>query len=232
MRKYLLFLLILIFPLKLVIAQETFSPKIGLGGHYGYNYSNVRFVPTIRSRPVVMNSYGVVFYYLSEKHLGIQIEANFTEKGWESGTDTTFYNKRKMSYLEFPLLTNINVGGKYLRFIFNAGPYLGFFRESYEGFKVETEDSSIAKSIFYNPHENQEQYTSKPKGNMDYGYCLGIAFGIHSFAGDILLRVRYTQGLTNLFPQYPEGTYKFSQMQTYYAGLSYTYEFTLMSKRK
>jgi hypothetical protein len=214
----------------LVNAQDKYSPKIGIGGHYGFNYSNVRFIPSIRSRPVVMNSYGLVFYYLGEKYLGIQFEANYTERGWESGSDTTFYNKRRMSFLEFPMLTNINVGGKHIRFIFNAGPYLAFFRESYEGFKVETDDANSTKSIFYNPHKNQEQYTSMPNKDIDYGYCLGIAFGFHSFAGDILLRARYTQGLTNLFPQYPEGTYKFSQMQTYYAGISYTYEFSLKPK--
>lgn len=213
-------------------AQKGFRPKIGIGGHYGLSYGNVRFDPTIRSTPVEMYNYGLIFYYISERYLGIQLEANISQRGWQSGSDTTFYNIRKMTYAEFPLLTNITVGSKHLRFNINAGPYLAFFRKSFEGFDVGASETETVHTVSISTYEVQEQYTSKPEKNLDYGFTLGIGIGFHSILGDLTLRARYTQGLTNLFPQYPEGTFKFSQMRNYYAGIGYTYEFQLKPKER
>ncbi len=228
---FLLFILFLGY-FSLLNAQNDFSPRIGLGGHYGYGYANVRFKPSIRSNSIETNNYGLVFYYISEKHLGIQLEVNITERGWESGSDTSFYNERRMRYLDFPLLSNINVGGKHFRFTMNAGPYLAFFRQSFEGFKVGVPLADSERTITNSPYEYQEQYFSQPQGKLDYGYTLGAEIGFYSSLGNISLRFRYTQGLTNLFPQYPEGTFKFSQMRTYSAGISYTYEFWLKPKNR
>jgi hypothetical protein len=214
-----------------VKAQDKFIPTLQIGVHGGVNYGNVRFEPSIRSTPVEMNNYGFILNYVSEPHLGIQLEANISQRGWQSN-DTSFHHIRKMSYLEFPLLTYLTFGKKFFHFNINGGPYVAFYRDSFEGFNISNPVADSVKSIVFKSYEYHQQYGNRPKNNLDYGYVLGAGFGFRTVVGEITFRFRYTQGLTNLFNQYPDGEFRFSQMKTYYAGIGYLYTFKLKSLAK
>ena len=220
MRRFFTIVLIIL-TIGLVQAQDDFHQSFHIGVHSGISYGNVRFKPSIFASPVQMQDFGLMLIYESEPHLGLQLEANISQKGWQSGSDSTIKHTRKMRYLEFPLLTHISVGNKLFRFHVNIGPYIAFYRESVEGFEVANSVSDSVKSIVYQSFEYQEQFGNKPESNFDFGFTGGVAFGFHGKFGELALRVRYSQGLTNLFPQYPKGTYRFSQVRSMYAGVSY-----------
>lgn len=213
-------------------AQNKFVPTFQIGVHGGINYGNVRFEPSIRSAPVEMNNYGIILNYVSQPHTGIQLEANISQRGWQSGSDTNIHHIRKMSYLEFPLLTYLTFGKKFFHFNITGGPYLAFYRDSFEGFNLSNPVADSVKSIIFKSYEYHQQYGNRPKSNLDYGFAFGIGFGFRTIAGELNLRFRYTQGLTNMFTQYPEGEFRFSQMRTYYAGVAYLYTFKFKSLAK
>ncbi len=214
-------ILFVLFFIGTAFGQDEFKPSFQMGMHYGTNYGNVGFKPSIFSSSVQMQDFGFLFIYENVPNLGVQIEANFSQKGWLTDTDTTIMHTRKMNYLEFPLLTHITAGRKYFRFHVNLGPYIAFYRDSFEKFELANPIADSVKSIVYQSFKYQEQYGNKPKSNFDYGFMGGFAFGFYSKFGELTLRLRYSQGLSNLFPQYPKGEYRFSQVQSMYAGISY-----------
>ena len=98
---------------------------IGVGG--GAYASSVDFVPSIPQNQKIDFFGGVSAKYITQNHLGLIIEANYSRRGWEEEYDSEsdFSYSRTLNYLEVPFMTHIYFGDK-ARFIINVGPQISF----------------------------------------------------------------------------------------------------------
>jgi len=85
---------ILLFPMLVLFipnlgAQDQFKSTTYIGISAGASISRVAFSPVvIHQGLVISNSVGLVFRHISEPHIGLQIEVNYTGKGWVENLDT------------------------------------------------------------------------------------------------------------------------------------------------
>ena len=103
-----------IFYLLIVIqlnAQNKLEPKSYLGIIQGINFSRVDFeISEIEQEMLSGYRGGLVFSYFSESYAGIQIELNYTEKGWTGVLDSSEFYNGHINYIELPFLTSIRIG--------------------------------------------------------------------------------------------------------------------------
>ncbi len=168
-------------------AQNQFKPKTYLGIIQGINISRVDFdFSGIELEFQTGYSGGLVFRYVSEPVAGIQIELNYTEKGWSLKPDTTEYYNGKLSYIELPLLTHITLGKNKTFITFNLGPYCSYLVMS-----------SIKSNI---------DYPVKIDNRFEFGYCVSVGIGHHFPVGTFQIEGRYFNSLNNFFDKslYPQ----------------------------
>ncbi len=159
-------------------------PEIYIGTTHGVNGSTMLFNPRVTQTYLLGYNGGVSFRYVTEKHFGLQVELNYSQRGWaeEGGVYS-----RRLDYLELPFLTHIYVGDKN-RFIFNLGPKLGYLLNE----TVLTNDGS-------NPA--QEQHLIPAQFKFDYGIAAGLGYNLHtSRTGVFQLELRAYYGLADVFP--------------------------------
>ena len=97
-------------------AQNEFKSKTYLGIIQGVNFSRVDFdVTGIEQEFIPGYSAGLIFRYVSEPIAGIQIEINYSEKGWSGKLDTSAYYKGRLT-----------IGRKKTYFTINFGPYVSY----------------------------------------------------------------------------------------------------------
>ena len=124
-----------------------------------------------------------------DKHAGIMIEFNYTQRGWivrdTLGTNDT-KETNKMSYVEMPVLTHVNIGGGKFRGLFNIGPYIAYAL-----------DRSWSFQDFNSGEDISEDYTfDKEKDNrLDFGLIVGGGVEYRLGFGKLQAEVRYTVGL-------------------------------------
>ena len=161
-------------------AQNEFKPKTYLGIIQGVNFSQVDFdITGIEQKFLSGYSGGLIFRYVSEPIAGIQIELNYTEKGWSGKIDTSAYYNGRLSYIEMPLLTHITLGKNKTYFTINFGPY-----GSYQ----------IKDDI-----ESSIDYPVEIDNKFEFGYCLAAGLGFRFSIGLFQIEGRYLNSLTNFF---------------------------------
>jgi len=161
-------------------AQKEFKPESYLGVVQGVNFSIVDFeVAGIYQTFRPGYAGGIFFRYVSEPIAGIQIELNYTEKGWLADFSTSEYYKGRLTYIEMPLLTHITLGRKKIFLTLNFGPYV-----SYQ---------------LMNDIETNVDYPIQIDNKFEFGYCGAIGFGFRSVMGSFQIEGRYLNSLTNFF---------------------------------
>ncbi len=100
-----------------------------LGVKGGYNYATATFSHALQ-RINIEEGYkpgmhiGLVAMNYMEKNIGLQVELNYTQKGW-----TQLFNPgtpkftTDLDYIELPMYMNVYIGNKKLRVFFNLGIY-------------------------------------------------------------------------------------------------------------
>ncbi len=227
--KRLLFILCVICWLEPVIGQarENFSPQLAIGFHYGLNRASIDFIPSIGEQPISLYSTGFIINYIREPHLGLQIELNMSQRGWQEENDTAGSYSRTMNYLEVPVLTHITANIKNIRLNFDLGPYVAFFQdysEKYDpGLRIISPGDTLLGDINY--------YGKDIDSKFDYGFMGGVGLGYNTLIGEFQLRFRYTQGMISVFKKYPEGNFRYTQARCFYFGAAYYYTFTFHKKK-
>lgn len=228
MRKIFFTLFIILFSIK-GFCQEEFSPKISLGIRGGVCHSNIFFYPTISSDAIDVPGGGFFINYISEPHLGVQLEMNFITLGWQDETDSLGTYRREMRYQQFPFLTHIELGENKVKVILDLGPYIAF----HQGFKEEYDPNlrfnNLADTVILG---ERNYYGVGPEQNFDYGFLGGLGLAFDTKAGRLTFDVRYSNGLVNVFEKYPKDNFRFSYHQSYFAGFSYSYIFKLKNVKK
>ncbi len=116
-----------------VMAQPKLQhPEMYIGAQGGALASMVQFSPTVPQDP--LKSYlaptaGIVFRYMGHKICGLQVEANWMQKGWNeyeiSEEEKVVSYSRQLDYVEVPLLCHLAFGKRCRGFI-NLGPQFGY----------------------------------------------------------------------------------------------------------
>ena len=203
---------------------RAFKPYVGLGFHGGMNISDVKFVQGIRDNSISYESLnlvsgGLIINLLAQENAGIQIEANISNRGWKETKDSVYTYRRDMRYLEIPVLTHLTFGKKRLRYVFNLGPYIAFHRKTTESFEIDKKHLVIAEG------DSIGSLMQSVNNSIDIGFMIDAGIGVNTTAGIFQVKVRYSQGVLDIFEKYPEGIYRSSQMRNVYFGVSYYYNF-------
>jgi hypothetical protein len=180
----------------LFISFAHFAPaQVLFGIKQGLNISTINYVPRfdqdlIKLKYVKGYSGGLIFQYFSEKHLGLQVELLFSQKGFLTEYDTinnTQYG-RNINYLSLPLLTHFYLSkGKVSPFIL-----LGMFGSIALNSSETLTDSltSVTKKYVYMRERDNRG---------EYGLTLGAGFKGNFNFGTIQLDASYSLTLNSLY---------------------------------
>lgn len=227
--KKLLIITIQVFIATVSFGQFDFDDYIQVGVSGGYSLSTVDFQPGIQQSNLGGIHGGLILNYFAEKNVGIQLEVNYAQRGWQDYHDDIGTYKRQMNYFEIPLLAHFSWHISNFRVQLDVGPYVGFqssYTEEYDE-SLGLPGSVPADTIIL----GDRTYYGKPADNeFDYGFMAGLGPAYSTKVGEFQLRLRYVQSLQSIFDQYPEGNFRFSQMRSMYAGFAWVYPIYLGRK--
>lgn len=135
------------------------EPEVYVGTTHGATASMVMFAPAVNQSFLQGYNGGLVFRYIAEKNVGMQLELNYSQRGWKEANGLY---ARRLDYIEVPFMTHIYVGNKG-RFFFNLGPKISYL---------------ISENTVINLIENptQEQHITAIQNPFDYGLCAGLGY--------------------------------------------------------
>lgn len=202
--------------LPLCQAQTSdFQQTLEIGPSFGMNFTFVSFYPSVPTTLKSGINVGATIRWISEPHLGLQAEINYSQQGWqEEFEDQPQYNySRTINYIELPFLTHIYFGGKRVRFFINLGPKIGYALS-------ESTESNLNGT---NPNENRpdEQHDLGIEKKFDWGICGGPGLELHTGIGNFLLEARYHYSLGDIFNSRKSDPFSKSSNQVIAAKLSY-----------
>lgn len=209
MKKAIIIHLLLLLPLNIAFSQRAFIPESNLGVKIGANIAMVSFNPSVNQNLFLGVLGGLSFKHIEQKSLGILLELNYLQAGWDENLDSTNVYSRRLNYIQIPFMTHVNIGQGKVRFVFNVGPYFSFLLNDKE------------QSYLIQEFQPQEYYYRKIDNRFGYGLCLGVGFSLHTSIGIFQLEGRFNQSLTNLFRSSSDFLYNSSLNQTADISLSY-----------
>jgi hypothetical protein len=204
--------------------DNAFRSEWAFGVNSGITLSNIRLSPSRPQDLLLQQSGGITARYVSEKNFGIQLELNYTLRGWKERTDTVSnFNKysRSSSYIEMPLMTYLYFDlGKRVRLIFNAGPQIGYYIGEKTLEKVLVPPADESEEDLYKRYYNQ-----KIQRRIDYGITGGLGLELRTGIGNFILDGRYYFGLSDIFNNKRSDIFQASANQV--IGVKLTYLFNL-----
>ena len=202
----------------------------------GYTMNRRSFQPKIKQKNLGSPMVGFAARYICEKYFtciaGVQAEVNYNNLGWqeviEDGSGNTY--SRDLHYIQIPLMMQMGWGRELrgLKFVFMAGPQLGFCIGSTENRGGDTWDTSRR------PQNVTHQYGRELDNKFDYGIAAGLGLEVSTALGHFILEGRYYYGLGDAFDNSKKGYFGRSANQTIYAKLTYLFDIikTKNSQRK
>ena len=190
------------------IADEHFEYK-SIGLRLGGNYMTIGLQPAIGDvSSEIGYSGGLVYIFSNKKHVGIQLEANYSLRNWKETFDDGSAIT-SLHFIEIPFMTNINLGKGRFKYIINLGSYLSF---------------QVNKSLDLTiPEENVYYQSIKDRNerNSDFGLLIGGALRYLTDKGIYQLDVRYAYGYQKMYNEDVTG-FRFSNMSGVHIGLIYS----------
>jgi len=186
-------------------------PEVYLGATGGMTGSMVMFNPKVnQTMPLLGYNGGLSFRFVTESHCGLQIEANYSQRGWDEASGNY---SRRADYVEFPLLTHL-YWGKTNRFIFNLGPKLSYLLQ----------ETDLVNNVGEAPDEQQKTPIYHP---FDYGIAAGFGYNLHTRkAGVFQLETRAYYGLSNIFADTKKDYFRASNFLNISVSLGYYFQLT------
>ena len=144
---------------------------------------------------------GIAAKYVSEKHLGLITEVNFTRKGWHEKFDAEkeFAYERTLTYIDVPFMTHVYFGDK-TRFVFNAGPQISvLIGENAQMNQALSDDVEARRSVDPNAPIGVQYAPMSEMKRVDYGLTGGVGLELRTAIGVFDLEGRYYFGLGDIF---------------------------------
>ncbi len=211
--------------------QKPFKPEWALGVNGGVTLSKIGFNPTIKQESLLQYAGGLTARYISERNVGLQVELNYSMRGWKEKTDSvniyqglspnpapadsiryTNYS-RSLAYIELPVMTHVYFNmGKYMRIIFLAGPQISYLLS----------EKVVEKEIVVDfSRTNPPYYEQKVQKSFDYGITGGMGFELRTGIGSFVLDGRYYFGLSDIFNSTKADYFQASSNQVITVKISY-----------
>ncbi len=208
---FIISILIIIVSIKLSGQTDEFIPSYSFGIKQGINYSSVSFSPGIKQSITLGYSGGLVYIYQNEKNFALQLELNYTQKGWTEDLDTINNSySRKLDYIELPLITHVVLGKRpKLKYYINLGTSFAYFLSEKENVEVNNE--------LY----RREYYEKEVENAFDYSGLGEIGIIYNSGIGEFQIGVRYQLTFTDLFKTTSETVFEDSQNQIWNFSITY-----------
>ena len=139
---------------------------------------------------------GLVGRYDSEKNVGVQVELNYAQQGWqEKFFGTEYAYSRVINYIELPVLTHIYFGSDKFKVFLNIGPKIGY------AIGDKTTTSGNFDNFDQEDEENHPlvQHDMPIQNKFDWGICGGPGIELRTKVGYFVLEGRYYYGLGNIY---------------------------------
>ena len=220
--KWLALLLLFATPTAQAQQNDIFKSQFTIGVGGGPVFSSLDFDPTIPQTSNQAFSACVAVKFISEKHLGLLAELNYTQRGWiedfsELPKNPDHSYSRTLNYIELPLMTHIYFGNK-VKFILNLGPQISY---------MFSDKSSMNDALSSYLDEQREKDPDAPIGlqyenldsKFDYGLLGGAGIAFDTAAGSFNLEGRYYFGLGDSFDNSRSRAGNFSRSShSYFSG--------------
>lgn len=171
-----------------ILSGKTDSiPQTYIGIRGGTTFTQMLSSPGVSQRFLQGISAGVALKQVNEKGLGIQIELNYAEGGWEEILPDNQQYSRKISYLELPFFTHITIGKGAFRPFIQLGSYFAWRLTDQE--TVQVSDPTDGRYFYYGARIPV----------FSYGVGGGLGFSLKTKIGSFQIEGRYLNGLRNNF---------------------------------
>ncbi|MEA5128100.1 MAG: porin family protein [Proteiniphilum sp.] len=205
--------------------REIFKGELYLGVGGGSLFSKVDFVPSVPMGFKQGIYGGISAKYISEKHLGIVMEINYSQRGWEEEFESSsdFSYSRTLNYVDIPFMTHIYAGRK-TRFIINIGPQISFLVGDNQKMSQALSDDLDERRAEDPEARIGMQYEGMYElKRVDYGLIGGIGMEFKTGIGDFDLEGRYYFGLGDIFTSRRSENAYFSRSASRVIGVKLTY---------
>lgn len=218
-KRHLIYILVMLCSLGARAQTKLDKEEFYLGAQGGVMASMVRFSPSVKQQltpPHLGPTAGLVFRYIGHKVCGLQLEANYQDRGWiEEGSRY----ERQQHYLELTMLSHFYFGRRARGYI-NIGPQIGYcVQESWK---------RLPEGIVVEPGKNSNllhQYAPIEKP-FDWGIAGGVGFYYRTKrAGTYQLDVRFAYALGSMFANSQMDYFSSSNAMNLSATLAYLWEF-------
>jgi hypothetical protein len=152
--------------------------------------------------------------------MGIQIELNILQSGWDELLEEPNSYTRKLNYIHLPVLSHFELGKGSTRFFINVGPSLYYLLSEKESISVE--DVALENVYYRIPADNK----------IGYGACFGMGILKKFPIGTFQLEGRLNHALSNLYDIKNEVGFDSSQYQIVEVNLAYLIDFEKMTAKK
>lgn len=189
-----LFILSICLSFSITLKSQTF---IGVKG--GVNIPTVNFTDftnfpintRFRTEYFTSEIIGVTYRYMSQEKIGIQMDLNYSVKGWGQNTlqfTNTFINK--INYLEFPVYMHWEIfGTEKLKFFLDLGVY--------SAWAISTSQTILTEVDL---EENQILYDLEKHNRGDFGVYVGSGISYAFPFGTLQLEGNFKSGFANILP--------------------------------
>ncbi len=203
-------------------AQRSYHPTFDIGAKGGITFSNQQFSPEVEQKTMMGFLGGICFRYSEEKLFGLLAELNIEQRGWEEDFDNNSLNyKRHLTYLNLPIMTHINFGGRVFRGFINLGPSIGYMLSSSISSNFNYKD--VANVEGFPTDRHVAQMAMEVKNKFDYGIVGGAGIELRFNKNFFLLEGRYYFGLGNIFSSAKKDYFSASRGTAIEVSLSYMF---------
>jgi len=159
--------------------------EIFIGTSHGTTMSQLMFVPNVRQDILIGYNGGISFRYVNERNLGLQIELNYSQRGWLERYDLY---ARRLDYIELPFLAHISTGGELVSFFFTVGPKLSMLLQEQTLFDNTTDEN------------RRPQHTTAASNRFEYGVTAGLGLEFAVSRQRLALEARANYSLISALP--------------------------------
>jgi len=190
-------------------SQNTYKPETQVGVKMGATISSVRFDPKVNQNLNIGFIGGLSFKHIEEKGLGVQIELNYLQAGWDEKLDSSKSYSRRLNSIQLPFMTHFNFGNNKSRVFINLGSYLSYLLS--EGESIE----NISKE------EEKEYYRKEIANKTEFGLCMGLGFTQYTSVGIFQIEGRGNIGFSDIFDNNNESSITASKNMIIEISLTY-----------
>ncbi|MDE6321086.1 MAG: PorT family protein [Muribaculaceae bacterium] len=207
-------------------AETHYKPQIRVGGKAGVTMSQMSFSPSVSQKMTNGFIVGATFTYAEEKLFGLRAELCIEQRGWQEDYDELshiFNYQRHLTYIQLPLLTQIQFGSAKFKGIITLGPEVAYMIG--DNASANFDYNNIGTLTDY-PVINRmnEQLTMEVARKFDYGISAGLGMQwnmtrVHA----VSLEGRFYYGLGNIFPDRRRDVFSASRGMSIQVTLGYNF---------